>query len=339
MALSDPGSAVLDPVVRAPGAPANEGAPATDRVLVLRALGVGDLLTAVPALRALRRAFPAAATVLAAPAALRELVALTGAVDQLLPTGGLGELCWSGAGPAMAVNLHGSGPQSIADLVATGPGILLTHRHPDVPDVPGPDWPGEAHEVHRWCDLLEHAGIPADPAELGLAEPEVPSPAPGAVVVHPGAAAPARRWPAERFAWVASALRAAGHRVVLTGSAAERSLAAGVARAAGLAGSAVLAGRTGLSELAALVARASLVLCGDTGVAHLATAYGTPSVLLFGPTPPQRWGPLRPGDRHHTLWSGECGDPHGRRPDPGLLRLGVDEVLAATTAQLERHHA
>jgi ADP-heptose:LPS heptosyltransferase len=68
-------------------------------------------------------------------------------------------------------------------------------------------------------------------------------------------------------------------------------------------------------------------VCGDTGVAHLATALGTPSVVLFGPTAPARWGP--PPDRpiHRVLWAGAEGDPHADRPDPGLLRIGVDDVL------------
>jgi ADP-heptose:LPS heptosyltransferase len=57
----------------------------TPTVLVLRALGVDDLLTAVPALRGLRSAYPKHQMVLAAPAPLAELAALTGAVDQLLP--------------------------------------------------------------------------------------------------------------------------------------------------------------------------------------------------------------------------------------------------------------
>ncbi|HEX5568171.1 MAG TPA: glycosyltransferase family 9 protein, partial [Streptomyces sp.] len=82
-------------------------------------------------------------------------------------------------------------------------------------------------------------------------------------------------------------------------------------------------------RLATLVADASAVVSGDTGIAHLAVAYGTPSVTLFGPVPPRLWGP--PSAPHHqVLWHrGPPGDPHGRRPDPLLLRVRPEEVLAA----------
>lgn len=301
--------------------------------LVLRALGLGDLLTAVPALRALRGAGGGRPVVLAAPSALAPLVPLIGAVDELLPTPGLGQLRWPGPPPELAVNLHGSGPQSTRDLLATGPGTLLAHSHPDSPGVSGPAWQPGRHEVERWCALLEWHGIPADRTDLTLAEPDVRSPVPGAVVVHPGAAYPARRWPPERFAAVARELVARGYDVVVTGSAAERALAAEVADQAGLPRGAVLAGR-GLAELAALVSRAALVVCGDTGVGHLATAYGTPSVLLFGPTPPALWGPPPGRPRHVALWVGGTGDPHGLATDPGLLRITVTEVLDAAHDRL-----
>lgn len=309
--------------------------PTSGEVLVLRALGIGDLLVAVPALRGLRRAFSGDHLVLAAPAALTELAALTGAVDEVLPTPGLGTLRWARPAPRVAVNLHGSGPESIADLRATAPRQLITYRHEDVPDVDGPQWPDDVHEVDRWCALLATHGIETDRDDLALARPAAPSPAPGAVVVHPGAAFPTRRWPADRFAEVARFFAADGGPVVITGSAAERDLARSVAAMAGLGEDTVLAGRTGLAELAALVAYAALVVCGDTGMGHLATAYGTPSVVLFGPTPPARWGPPPNRGQHRPLWTGRVGDPFGTDPHPGLLELSVADVLdAAPVAKL-----
>jgi ADP-heptose:LPS heptosyltransferase len=123
-------------------------------------------------------------------------------------------------------------------------------------------------------------------------------------------------------------LRAEGERVLVTGSADEAPLAHAAARAASLPFDCVLAGRTNLVELAALIASARRLLSTDTGVAHLATAYRIPSVLLFGPTPPAEWGPpARP--IHRVLWTGTCGDPHGAQPDPGLLRITVDDVVRA----------
>lgn len=285
-------------------------------MLVLRALGIGDLLVAVPALRGLRRR--TGRLVLAAPAWLAPLVDLTGCVDTLLPTAGLGVLRHRDPG-GVAVNLHGAGPESIADLLATMPARLITHRHPAFPAVPGPEWIEDQHEVHRWCRLLAWHDIPADPAELDLDLPHVTSVAPGAVVVHPGASVAERRWDTGGFAAVAREL-AADHRVVVTGSAAERDLAMTVAKGAGLPESAVLAGEIDLAELAALVADADLVVANDTGVGHLATAYGTPSVVLFGPTPPEKWGPPEDRPQHAVLRTGS-------RTAPEVL-AAVDRVLS-----------
>lgn len=297
-------------------------------LLVLRALGVGDLLTAVPALRALHRTNRAHRVVLAAPAALEPLALLTGAVDAVLAAHPLQPLSEAAKCADVAVNLHGRGPQSHRVLVEARPRRLIAFAHAEVPETAGaPAWRPDEHEVKRWCRLLQEYGIPADPTDLRL-----PSAAGshGATVIHPGAASPARRWPPDRWAKVAAAERAAGRRVVVTGGPAEAGLAHRVADGAGLDGAAVLAGHTDLRELAEIVAGAGAVVAGDTGVAHLATAFGTPSVTLFGPTPPALWGPPTAWrDRHVVLWKGSTGDPHAGAPDPGLLRIEPDEVIAA----------
>jgi ADP-heptose:LPS heptosyltransferase/uncharacterized protein YjbJ (UPF0337 family) len=297
------------------------------RLVAYRPLGLGDLLTGIPALRALRDGFPEHELVLAAPAALRELAALSGAVDAVVDTAPLAPPPIDA--PDVAVNLHGRGPESHRALLAVRPRRLIAFASDAVP-WEGPAWgPGE-HEVRRWCRLLQESGIPADPARLELRRPAAVVATAGATVIHPGAASPARRWPPRRWAAVARAERAAGRRVVLTGSPAERALAFEVARAARLAPADVLAGRTDLIGLAAVVANAGRVLCADTGVAHLATAFGVPSVVLFGPTPPAEWGPPPNRPRHVALHRGGRGDPHGDAPDPRLLAITVADVLAVT---------
>ncbi|HET6561996.1 MAG TPA: glycosyltransferase family 9 protein [Marmoricola sp.] len=297
------------------------------RVLVLRALGLGDFLTGVPAMRALRRAFPEHEIVLGVPSALEPLVSLSGVADTVLDTGGLEPVAWSGEPPELAVNLHGRGPESHRLLAALAPRRLVAFGSPEEGH-DGPSWTSDEHEVRRWCRLVESSlGLRADPAELHLEVPTTPPLVPDAVVVHPGAAYPARRWPCERFAQVARRACERGHTVVVTGGPDETGLAEEVRRGAGLPSSAVLAGRTDLVGLAALVASARLVVCGDTGMAHLASAYSTPSVVLFGPTSPSRWGPPA-GGPHVVLWHGDgTGDPWGGSPDPALLRIGVEEVL------------
>jgi ADP-heptose:LPS heptosyltransferase len=298
-------------------------------VLVLRSLGLGDLLTSIPALRALRRACPEHELVLAAPAVLAPLVGLAGAADRVLDHSGLTPLAWSGPPPALAVNLHGRGPQSHRLLGRTSPGRLVGFACREVGHR-GPDWDPDEHEVVRWCRLVQgELGVDADPTDLRVSPPQglwgVPVPR---AVVHPGAAHEARRWPAERFAEVARHLTDRGLEVLVTGGPGEVPVCDEVAVMAGLPTTRVLAGRTDLRDLAGVVAHARLVVCGDTGVAHLASAFATPSVVLFGPTAPSQWGPPSSGP-HEVIWHGTGqGDPWADEVDRALLRVDVPEVLS-----------
>ncbi|AVT35779.1 glycosyltransferase family 9 protein [Plantactinospora sp. BB1] len=286
-------------------------------ILVLRALGIGDLATAVPALRALRAAFARDRLVLAAPRWLGPLVELVGGVDEQVDVDGLGPYRWPPMAPERAVNLHGRGPQSHRLLRAAQPRQLMAFACPEAGHHVGPVWRPDEHEVARWCRLLDWYGIATDPSDLALRRPAPGDLPVGASIVHPGAKAAERRWPPDRFAAVARELARRGHRVLVTGAPGERDLAEEVAARAGLPGSAVLAGRTDVGELAELVAHGRLVVAGDTGIGHLATGYGTPSVLLFGPVAPALWGP--PADRpwHRALWAGPVpGWPSPARPVP-----------------------
>ncbi|MDQ4149775.1 MAG: glycosyltransferase family 9 protein [Actinomycetota bacterium] len=300
-------------------------------LVVLRALGLGDFLTIVPALRALAQYFPDHRRILAAPLRLAPLVRLTDTVHAVVDARPLEPLPSSLHRPDVAVNLHGRGPQSHRILLALRPRRLVAFEHADVPETSGfPRWREDEHEVLRWCRLLSETGVPANPLRLDLMPPALTSERDEAAsIVHPGAGSVARRWPISRWASVARHEQEAGRRVLVTGNAEERDECLALAGQASIDPSCVYAGLLDLDELASLVARAGRVACGDTGIAHLATAVGTPSVVLFGPTSPALWGPLKDVDAHLVLWKGTLGDAHAGNPHDGLLAISVEEVIGA----------
>lgn len=305
---------------------------AVTRVLVLRALGLGDLLTGVPVLSGLRRRHPDARLVLAAPGGLGRWFTDLGLVDEVLPSSGLAPLSWAGPPPDLAIDLHGRGPESHRLLQSLGPRSLLGFACTEAEHVDGPPWVPEEHEVDRWVRLATWGGIPCSAEDLRL-------PPDGSrgdhVVVHPGAAAGSRRWPAARWAEVAAALADDGHAVVVTGSRAEAPLCAHVAAHPGVEDA---CGADDLPGLSRRVGRAALVLSGDTGPAHLATAHATPSVVLCGPVDPAHWGPRIDRHLHRVLWhprpGDPTGDPHADELDSRLARTTVTEVLDAARVLL-----
>ncbi|WP_169986726.1 glycosyltransferase family 9 protein [Microbispora sp. H10836] len=186
-----------------------------------------------------------------------------------------------------ALLLRLAGVPRIAAISEDYPGSLLDVRHvvDEGVDVPEPE---------RMLGLARAAGFDLPPGDDGRLAVRGPLPdveyltgPPGHVVVHPGTTAPARAWPAERWAEAVEALLAAGERVVVTGSPGERALTALVS------GPALdLGGATTFAELAAVLAGASAVVAANTGPAHLAAAVGTPVVSLFAPVvPAARWAP------------------------------------------------
>jgi len=163
---------------------------------------------------------------------------------------------------------------------------------------------GMRHEVQRQLDLVASVGLKPRSDRMVFAIDEhdarrvhsrlmavgIDTNKPY-LVVHPGATAPSRRYPAARFGAAADTI-AHGSRcnVLFTGDASEEALIA-EARAGMRRASHSLAGQLQLGELGALIAGAQLLVSNNTGPAHIAAAVGTPVVDLYALTNPQ-----------HTPW-------------------------------------
>ncbi|ARV59742.1 LPS biosynthesis glycosyltransferase [Nostocales cyanobacterium HT-58-2] len=301
------------------------------RIAIVRSLpGLGDLLCAVPAMRALRVAFPQAQITLIGLAWAKAFVErFSHHLDEFLEFPGYPGI--PEVAPSvykipqfftrvqqrsfdLALQMHGSGIISNSFTVLLGArvnaGFYLPGQY-----CPDPnyflEYPTHEPEVWRHLRLMDYLGIPllGDELEFPLSKEdfsalhnieEVQSLQKGKYVcVHPGASVSQRCWSAENFADVADALAARGFQVVLTGTAPEAHLTQAVTKM--MRSKPVdLAGRTSLGALAALLSQAALLVCNDTGVSHLAAALRVKSVVIFTNSEPHRWAPLD-RDRHHIL--------------------------------------
>lgn len=162
---------------------------------------------------------------------------------------------------------------------------------------------GVRHEVQRQLDLVAALGFSTTDRRLSLHVPAVARlrirrrlagvgilPHTPVVVLHPGATAASRRYPAPMFAAAARQLVArTGARVIVTGDASEAALCREAS--AGVPGAVSLAGELGIDDLAALIELAPLLITNNTGPAHIAAAVGTPVVDLYALT-----------NMQHTPW-------------------------------------
>jgi heptosyltransferase I len=210
--------------------------------------------------------------------------------------------------------------------------------------------PRGPHVVDKALALAAAAGAPAGPPAFALRPPAsdivarvrsslgIGSTQPF-TLLNPGAAWPNKRWPAERFGALAREIRRRhGWRSIVAHGPGEDSLAASVVSAAsGPDGRAAeLAPSTGLGDLLALLAGASLVVSGDTGPLHLAAALGRPVVGLYGPTDPARNGPWSADDVTVSRVA-VCRCAHQRRCRAArwcLEDVSVEEVAAAVDRRL-----
>jgi ADP-heptose:LPS heptosyltransferase len=288
-----------------------------DKILVIKLSALGDVVLSMAPLRRIRQAHPEAElTVLTTPA-YAALYSVCPWVDRV----------WSDGRPrdlkglvALVRRLRQARFRRVYDLQTQERSTVLFHLlRPFPPEWSGLGWgASHAHRVaHRQrmhplelqADQLRVAGIWPDaptapgtapgpdlswalgegaadrgPEHFGLAEPYALL-VPGASVHRPG-----KRWPTERYAALAAALRAEGYDVAVIGGSAEQALAQAIPAAKDLTG------RTDILQLAGLGVRAALVVGNDTGPTHVLAAAGAPTLVLFsGQSDPALSAPRGPG--------------------------------------------
>ena len=145
-------------------------------------------------------------------------------------------------------------------------------------------------------------------------------------LLNPGAGWGAKQWPPERYGDVARRLAEDGLKSLINFGPDEEHLMKAVESASEGKAKGIACS---LTELIALTRRTRLFIGGDTGPMHLAASLGIPVVAIFGPTNPARNGPF--GTRNIVLRSPASPTTHARsaQPDPGILEISSDEVVTA----------
>jgi heptosyltransferase-2 len=282
---------------------------------------IGDVVMTLPAIAAVREAYPGARVSILVKPWVADLLRISPDVDEVLVyerpgvhqgLGGLLRL----AGELkdrrfdMAILLQNAIEAAIIAWLARIPvragystdarGLLLTHA------VKRSDEILQVHQTHYYLEMLRALGLeaPGKDTRLMIGEEEKTladrilqtrgiAGASILIGMAPGAAyGPAKRWYPERFASVADRLiENFSAKVLLFGSAGDRDTAASVQ---GRARNALvdLTGETSLREAISLIARCRLFVTNDSGLMHVAGALGVPTVAVFGSTNPRTTSPV-----------------------------------------------
>jgi ADP-heptose:LPS heptosyltransferase len=279
------------------------------KIVVVRALYLGDLLCTVPAWRALRQLYPQAHIALVGlPWAKEFTKRFKQYIDGWIEFPG-----WPGIPEVemkpekietflqkmrarkwdLAIQMQGNGTHINGMIERLGAKHTAGYY---VDEQPGEMWfsyPNYGHEIHRWLKLLQKlgAGTVSDVLEFPLYEDDIPPVNGNYVVIHPGAKDPKRRWPIHNYAELAEHVWRRGWQVVVTGVQAEWVLVEELQ--SHLSFKVInLVGKTTLGELGALLKQSRLLISNDTGVMHLAAALKVPSVVISLSDEPERWSPL-----------------------------------------------
>ncbi|MDB5023219.1 MAG: glycosyltransferase family 9 protein [Mucilaginibacter sp.] len=298
------------------------------KIAIFRALQLGDMLCAIPAVRALRKAYPEAEIVLLGLPWAKSFIerfnryfdrfihfpGYPGLPEQPFNAAAFGEFLpiIQQQGFDLIIQMQGNG--SIVNPMVELFGAKYTagfstegHFAPDTGlFLPYPD---HGSEIVRHVALMEFLGISSQGIELEFPLSEQDFAEfdnlhldidPGRYIcIHPGSRGIWRQWPAEHFASLADFCSDQGYKVVITGTKDELAIVNSVIQKMKYK-PIIAAGRTSVGAAGVLIKNAALLISNCTGVSHIAAAFKTPSVVINMDGEPQRWGPVDK-QLHHTL--------------------------------------
>jgi heptosyltransferase-2 len=301
-----------------------------ERIVIRGTNWVGDAVMTIPALREIRRLFPAANITLATRAWAKGLFAGADFIDDLQVHDGSGLRSvvqqvreWRKRSFDLAVLFPNSLETALVASLARVPlriGYATDGRQPLLTHpLELPEWRSSKHEVFYYLHIVaqlerlikhEQTFLNTQPdASLGISSGRkaaardflrthgvgITSDGRALVALCPGSInSRAKRWPAERYAALGDRLIDDLHaEVILIGSPAELDVSrevSGRMRNQPV----VLTGETDLAELVAILTQVDLLITNDTGPAHIAAALGRPTLVIFGPTNPLTTRPFSP---------------------------------------------
>jgi len=290
------------------------------KILIFRALQLGDMLCAVPAIRALRYAYPDAEITLAGlPWAKSLIERFPDYIDHFIWFPGYPGLPEQSLNPKDFTAFLAEVQNQQYDLVLQmqGNGSVINpmielfggrytagfckeeHYYPE--NGLFIEYPDVGSEIERHLKLMNHLGIPSRGLELefsltkadqrDLIKLSLPIKPKKYVCIHPGSRGSWRQWPTKYFATLADYCIEQGFAAVITGTNDEMDIVADVISQ--MKHPPVLAaGKTSLGAVGVLIKNAFALISNCTGVSHMASAFKTPSIVLSMDGEPERWAPL-----------------------------------------------
>jgi len=289
------------------------------KIAVFRALQLGDLLCAIPAVRALRASFPNAQITLIGLPWAKDLVArfgqyfdkficfpgYPGLPEQAFDASKFEEFTEAVIAEKYDLLLQMQGNGTIVNemLKMLQPQIFAGFN--PIGDVTDDDtqlvkYPDYGHEIDRHLALMSFLGIPSQGDKLEfplfpqdeeeLERSGLSLEAKTYVCIHPGSRGSWRQWPPLFFAAIGNYCSSLGYTIVLTGTPGEMEIIKHVASLLDKE-PVIAAGRTTLGSLGVLIKDSAAIICNCTGVSHVASALNVPAVVISMDGEPWRWAP------------------------------------------------